>query len=86
MTQHMVGFLIIFGASLAGYAQLGPWIIAVASLGLLALSIAERQGMMRRAADIGFTALAERSFLGSLLNGVCATGGAYVFGLLLRAL
>ena len=84
MAQHMVAFIIIFGASLAGYAGTGPWIVAIATLGLLALSYAERQGFLRRAAEVGVTAMAEGSLRGSLFNAVCATGAAYIFGVLLR--
>ena len=80
----MVGFLTIFGACLAGYANLGPWAIAVAALGLLALSYHERQGLIRRATELGLDDAAERSLLGSLFNAVCATGVAYAIGVLLR--
>jgi hypothetical protein len=86
MAQNVIGFLIIFGASLAGYAGTGPWIVAIATLGLLALSYAERQGLIRRAAEIGITAMADRSLIGSLFNAFCATGAAYAFGALLRVL
>jgi hypothetical protein len=82
----MIGFLIIFGSTLAGYSGTGPWIVALASLGLLAISYAERQGLIRRVADLGTTAMADRSLLGSLFNAACATGVAYSFGLLLRLL
>ena len=80
----MVGFLTIFGACLAGYANLGPWVIAVASLGLLALSYHERQGLLRRATELGLHDAAETSLLGSLFNALSATAVAYGFGLLLR--
>ena len=84
MTQQLVGFLTIFGACLAGYANLGPWAIAIATLGLLALSYQERQGLFRRATELGLHDAAETTLLGSLFNALCATSAAYGFGLLLR--
>ena len=33
-----LGYLGIFGASLAGYAGIGPWAIAVAAIGLASVS------------------------------------------------
>lgn len=82
----MIGFLIIFGSTLAGYSGTGPWVVGLAGLGLLAISYAERQGLIRRATELGAAAMAERSLLGSLFNAVCATGAAYGFGVMLRLL
>lgn len=86
MTQHVIGFLIIFGSSLAGYAGSGPWAVALAALGLLALSYAERQSMSRRLADLGADSVIAGSMATSAFNAVCATGAAYAFGVLLRLL
>lgn len=81
----MIGFTIIFGASLAGYAGTGIWIVLIAAFGLMALSYAERQGLLHRALSAGSTALAERTLLGSLFNALCATGAAYAFGIFMRS-
>lgn len=80
----MVSFLIIFAASMAGYAQIGVWAVAIASLALLGLSYSERQRLISRALEIGSASYAEHSLLGSLFNAACATGAAYGFGMLLR--
>lgn len=82
----MVGFLIIFGTCIAGYAGVGLWVIAVAASGLLALSYAGRQRLLSRAVEIGAASFAEHSLLSSLFNALCATGAAYAFGLFLRAI
>lgn len=82
----MVGFLIIFGTCIAGYAHTGPYIIAVATLGLLALSYAERARLITRAVNLGLGSYAEQPLIGSLFNALCATGATYAFGLLLRVL
>lgn len=82
----MIGFLIIFGACIAGYAHVGLWAVAVAASGLLALSYADRQRLLSRAVEIGGAAFAEHSLLSSLFNAVCATGAAYAFGLFLNAI
>jgi hypothetical protein len=80
----MASFLVIFAASMAGYAHIGIWAVAVASLALLGLSYAERQRLISRAIEIGGASFAEHSLLNSLFNAVCATGAAYIFGLFLR--
>ena len=84
MRQHVIAYAIIFGSSLAGYSGTRPWVVAAATLGLLALSIAERQGLIRRAGELGADAIADRSLFGSLFNAACATGAAYAFGVFLR--
>jgi len=76
----VVGFLTIFGASLAAYAGLGPWVIGAATVGLAALSYAERFDLHRRAMESGAAALSERTMLSSLGNGLLATTAAYGFG------
>lgn len=82
----MIGFLIIFGTCIASYAQTGPWVIAVATLGLLALSYAERGHLITRAVNLSLSSYPEQSLVGSLFNALCATGAAYAFGFLLRVL
>ena len=84
MAQHVIGFLIIFGSSLAGFAGTGLWAIALAALGLLALSYAERQAMSRRLAELGADAAVAGSMATSAFNAICATGVAYAFGVLVR--
>lgn len=86
MRQQLIAYSIIFGTSLAAYAGTGAWVIAIATLGLLALSYAEKQGLLRRAAEFGDIAVSERSFATSIFNAVCATGAAYAFGLFMRLL
>lgn len=82
----MASFLVIFAASMAGYAHIGFWAIAVGSFALLGLSYAERQHLISRANEIGGGSFAENSLLNSLFNATCATGAAYAFGLLLRVI
>lgn len=80
----MIGFLLIFGASLAAYAGLGVWVVGAATIGLASLSYAERHGLYQRASEVGATAMADRTMLGSVLNAFVATGAAYAFGYLMR--
>lgn len=81
--QNVAGFFVILAASIAGYSGLGAWSIALAALGLLTLSYFERQRLIGRTYELGATALAERAWIGSLVNAVCATGAAYAFGVFL---
>jgi hypothetical protein len=80
------GFIVIFGAALAGYAGLASWAIGAATIGLASLSYAERHMLLRRASERGLTELADSTLLGSVFNAFCATGAAYGAGVLLRFL
>lgn len=82
----LLAYLTILGASLAGYAGVGPWVIGAATIGLASLSYAERHSLYRRASEMGLTGLAERTLLGSVANAFYATAAAYGGGALLHAL
>jgi hypothetical protein len=82
----LIGFLIIFGAALGGYAGLALWTIGAATIGLASLSYAERHMLLKRASERGLSELADSTLLSSAFNAFCATGAAYGCGLLLRAI
>lgn len=84
--RTMVPFLAIFGAALCGYANVGPWVIAVAALGLFAVSRAEYADVYDRAEKAGATAMLNITTLKSIGNALVATAGAYGTGLAVHLL
>lgn len=79
----MLSFFIIFGASLAGYAGVGPWALGAGAIGLASLSYSERYGLIRRANELGLGDAVEGTLAGSLVNAVAASTGAYAGGAVL---
>ena len=82
----MLGFLTIFAAALAGFAGLGPWVIAAAAIALASFSYSEHQHLYRRGQELGLTDALRATVVRSFANAVVATGGAYAAGALLRML
>ena len=64
-----LGYLAIFGASLAGYAGLGPWIIAVAAIALASLSRAEHGLTYERGRELGLYGIIDSVMVRSVCNG-----------------
>jgi len=79
-----LGYLAILGVSLAGYAGLGPWVIAAAAVALSSLSRAEHGPTYERGRALGLHAILDSVMLRSALNGVIASAAAYGFGWLMR--
>jgi hypothetical protein len=82
----LVGYLIILGTSLAAFAGVSAWIVPVAALGLATVSAWEHRHLYRRAREIGASAIADETLLGSVWNGLLASGAVYGFGYVLRLL
>jgi hypothetical protein len=80
----LLGYLAIFGSSLAGYAGLGPWIIAVAAIALASVSRAQYANLYERGRDLGLTAIIDSVMFRSLGNALVAAGVAYGGGWALR--
>ena len=78
------GYFAIFGASIAGYAGIGPWAIAAAAIALAALSYGQHDDLYEQARSIE-SRVVDLVLLRSLANAVAAAGLAYGFGWLLRA-
>jgi hypothetical protein len=76
----LLGYLAIFGSSLAGYAGLGPWIIAVAAIALASVSRAQYADLYERGRDLGLVHIIDSTMLRSLGNALVAAGVAYVGG------
>lgn len=82
----MLGYLAIFSASLAGYAGLGPWIIAVAAIALASLSRAEHAATYERGRELSLYSIIDSAMVRSAFNGIIASSAAYGFGWLMRAI
>jgi hypothetical protein len=79
-----LGYLAIFGACLAGYAGIGPWVIAVASVALASLSRAQYSDFYERGRDLGLISIIDAVMLRSFGNALLAAGVAYGGGWLMR--
>ncbi len=82
----MLGFISIFAASVAGFANVGLWAAAACAIALASTSYAEHQALYRRGQELGLTDTLRSTVLRSLGNGLIAAGAAYAFGALLRLL
>ncbi|MCB1503678.1 MAG: hypothetical protein KDJ47_01765 [Hyphomicrobiaceae bacterium] len=82
----MLGFLLIFSASLAGYAGVAPWAIAAAAIGLASISYTQYHRLYERGQELGYSDLVDATIVRSFFNALVASGGAYGFGWLVHAL
>lgn len=80
-----LGYFAILGASVAGYAGIGAWAIAAATIALAATSYAHHEHHYETAHDIG-SRVADFVLLRSIGNSLIAASIAYGFGLLVRAI
>jgi len=78
----MLGYLVILGAAIGGYAGGPPWIIAASAIALMAISYSEHYQFYRRGQELGLTELLENTVLRSALNAAIAAGGAYGVGMM----
>ena len=79
----MLGFISIFAASVAGFANVGIWAIAACAIALASTSYAEHHALYKHGQDLGLTDTLRATVLRSFGNGLVAAGGAYFCGWLL---
>lgn len=82
--HDVLGFLSIFAASVAGFANLGIWAIAACAIALASTSYAEHHALYRRGQELGLTDTLRTTLLRSFGNALLASGGAYAGGYLLH--
>ncbi len=80
----MLGYLAIFGAALAGYGGMPPYVIAVAAIALASLSYAAHGHLYGQAQELGLLRVVNSVLLRSFANGLLAAGVAYGGGWILR--
>lgn len=80
----MLGFISIFAASVAGFANVGLWAIAACAIALASTSYAEHHALYRRGQELGLTDTLRSTVLRSFGNGLIASGAAYFCGWFLR--
>jgi hypothetical protein len=80
----VLGFISIFAASVAGFANVGVWTIAACAIALASTSYAEHHALYRRGQELGLSDTLRATVLRSFGNGLAASCGAYAGGYLLR--
>lgn len=80
----MLGYMAIFGAAMAGYGGMPPYVIAVAAIALASLSYATHEHLYDQAHELGLLRLVNSVLLRSFANGFLAAGIAYGGGWVLR--
>jgi hypothetical protein len=86
MGGSWLGYLVVFGASLGAYANLGPWVVAVAAIALASLSRAQYSDAYERGQEVGRFHAIDGTMLRSFGNGLAAAGVAYGGGWLMRVI
>jgi hypothetical protein len=82
----MLAYLTILAASMCGYAGAPVWSLLLAAAGLFSVSYSQHQGLIRRGLDRGFQDDVSDTLWRSGVNALTTTGGAFVFGMVLKAL
>ena len=82
----MVGYLAIFGAALAAYAGLGLWAIGASGIALASISHFDHAHAHERGRELSLHGIIDSVVVRSMLNGMIASGAAYGFGWLMRAI
>lgn len=80
----MLGFISIFAASVAGFANVGVWTIAACAIALASTSYAEHHALYRRGQELDLTDTLRATVLRSFGNGLIAAATAYGCGWFLR--
>lgn len=80
----MLGFISIFAASIAGFANVGIWAIVACAIALASTSYAEHHALYRRGQELGLTDTLRATVLRSFGNSLIAAGAAYFCGWFLR--
>jgi hypothetical protein len=83
--SDVLGFISIFAASIAGYADVGLWAITACAIALASTSYAENYALYRRGRELGLSDATRATALRSFVNALLASGGAYASGYLLRS-
>lgn len=84
--MHVIGYLAIFGASLAGYAGVGPWAVVVGAIALASVSRAQHSELYDQGRGLGLARVIDAVMLRSFGNALIAAGIAFGAGLTLRVL
>jgi hypothetical protein len=82
----LLGYLAIFCVALAGYAGISPWAIGAAAVALASISYSEHWRTYERCREIGIYKAIDSATVRSALNATIASGAAYGFGWLMRAI
>lgn len=82
--RDVLGFISIFAASVAGYADVGLWTVAACAIALASTSYAEHHALYRRGQELGLTDTLRGAVLRSFGNGLVASSAAYFCGWFLR--
>ncbi len=80
----MLGFISIFAASVAGFANVGIWAVSGCAIALASTSYAKHHALYRRGQELGLTDTLRAAVLSSFGNGLIASGAAYFCGWFLR--
>lgn len=83
-SPDLLGFISIFAASVAGFADIGIWAVAACAIALASTSYAEHHALYRRGQELGLTDTLRATVLRSFGNGLIASGAAYFCGWFLR--
>jgi hypothetical protein len=81
-----LGYFAILGASLAGYAGVGPWVVAIAAIALASFSRAEHGLSYERGRELGLYGIIDSAMIRSVFNAVLASATTYSFGWLIRSI
>jgi hypothetical protein len=80
----LLGFLTILAACIAGYGNLGVWVIAALAIALASASYAEHHALYKRGQALGIADTVRAAALRSFGNGLVGAGAAYFCGWFLR--
>jgi hypothetical protein len=80
----VIASLTIALASLCGYIGAPVWVIALAALGLAALSRGQHEPTLKLARGLGYRAEVRQAMFTSAINALIAGGAAYGLGLVVR--
>jgi hypothetical protein len=80
----LLGFLTILAACIAGYGNLGVWVIAASAIALASATYAEHHALSKRGQELGLTDTVRATVLRSFGNGLVGAGAAYFCGWFLR--
>lgn len=82
--ESMISYVALYGVALSGYAGIGPWVIAIITLALAAMSYAQYEHLHSRAFDRGMSEISRSTVLQSLGNAFIASAAAYSVGVIFR--
>lgn len=80
----LIAYFAILGVALAGFGNMGPWVVAIGAIALASVSQARFGDLYRRGREAGLSAAVDSTMLRSLGNALLASSAAYGLGLVLR--